>query len=369
MNPRRIPQYSVHNVRNIAYVNWQSARHYLPGKAHSVESKEAYKAFLRDNVFGPTQVKPGRRISITELILLYQEFASNYYEDQGHQSHYNAMITVALKLEHLYHNVTAADFGPKMLKEFRSTLVEDGNSRDYVNDQINRVRKIFKWAVSEELIPVETYQALATVSGLKRGQEGVKDTAKRQPAAWDDVEAIAKVLHEPVSTMVYFQWHTGQRSMAIVQAHADQFKQDADGMWIWEPRHKTEYLGKTVRIPLGPKAAKLVGARLEEGGLLFPTRLGTTYKTWTYRQAILRAQESLYEAQCKQHEKEPQKHPKPKLIRWTPHQIRHAKGHHIRSKYGVEAAQALLGHDSLQATEIYSEKRFQLAKQIAAKEG
>jgi integrase len=41
---------------------------------------------------------------------------------------------------------------------------------------------------------------------------------------------------------------------------------------------------------------------------------------------------------------------------WHPHQLRHTAGTAIRKKYGVEIAQVILGHATLDATEIYAER-------------
>jgi site-specific recombinase XerC len=41
----------------------------------------------------------------------------------------------------------------------------------------------------------------------------------------------------------------------------------------------------------------------------------------------------------------------------------------IRDQFGLEAAQAVLGHGSLTATEIYAKKRLGLAMELAAKCG
>ncbi len=54
---------------------------------------------------------------------------------------------------------------------------------------------------------------------------------------------------------------------------------------------------------------------------------------------------------------------------WKPHRLRHAKAQMIRDNYGLEAAQAVLGHSSLTATQIYAKKRLDLAKELAAKCG
>ena len=45
-----------------------------------------------------------------------------------------------------------------------------------------------------------------------------------------------------------------------------------------------------------------------------------------------------------------------KVPRWTPGRLRHNAGTQVRSKFGAEAAQLVLGHQNLSTTEIYAEK-------------
>jgi integrase len=40
---------------------------------------------------------------------------------------------------------------------------------------------------------------------------------------------------------------------------------------------------------------------------------------------------------------------------WFPHQLRHSAAGAIRRRYGVEAAQAVLGHSELSTTQIYAQ--------------
>ncbi|MEN1680590.1 MAG: hypothetical protein AAGJ46_13455 [Planctomycetota bacterium] len=55
-------------------------------------------------------------------------------------------------------------------------MVELGWSRKYVNGQIGRVKRLFRWAASEELIPASVATALDTVEGLRMGRTEAKDT-------------------------------------------------------------------------------------------------------------------------------------------------------------------------------------------------
>ena len=52
------------------------------------------------------------------------------------------------------------------------------------------------------------------------------------------------------------------------------------------------------------------------------------------------------------------------ILRWTPNQLRHNRATEIRNRYGLEAAQTILGHSHADVTQIYAERDFELARQI-----
>lgn len=59
-------------------------------------------------------------------------------------------------LRQLYGFTRAAEFGPLALKTVRKAMADAGLSRGVCNARVNRVRRAFKWAASEELIPFAT---------------------------------------------------------------------------------------------------------------------------------------------------------------------------------------------------------------------
>jgi integrase len=61
--------------------------------------------------------------------------------------------------------------------------------------------------------------------------------------------------------------------------------------------------------------------------------------------------------------------PDEKIPRFTPHQLRHSRVRIVREKYGAEAAQGIAGHESLSATQLYSDARLELAKRVAREMG
>jgi hypothetical protein len=75
----------------------------------------------------------------------------------------------------------AKDFGPKRLKEIREAMIEADHSRRYINKNIERIRRMFRWAVAEELIPAAVHTALSTVDGLKRGRTEAREAAPVMP--------------------------------------------------------------------------------------------------------------------------------------------------------------------------------------------
>ena len=45
-----------------------------------------------------------------------------------------------------------------------------GLTRKNINKQVGRIRRMFAWAVEEELVPVEVHAALLRVKGLRKGK-------------------------------------------------------------------------------------------------------------------------------------------------------------------------------------------------------
>jgi integrase len=54
---------------------------------------------------------------------------------------------------------------------------------------------------------------------------------------------------------------------------------------------------------------------------------------------------------------------------WNPNQLRHRLATEVRKRYGVEAAQVLLGHERADVTQVYAERNMGLAERIAGEIG
>jgi integrase len=369
----RLPKYRRHSSGR-GFVEHGGKRHYLAGAFNSPESIAAYKAFVRE-VCG-AQVSTGGEYAscVAVVISRFLQWAELYYP--GRRGTYDNLRYSLLPLVPIYGSLAPVEFGPKKLKEYQLQLAEQKKARDYINDVSRRIKQCFKWAASEELIPVAVYQALATVPGLKLGRTMASEPTPRTMVPWEDVSPVLAHLSATLKTMVEVHWLTGVRSGSICLARPEQFD-ITKTPWEWKPKHKQEHTGELV-VFVGPKARKLLAPLIEampKGGYLFRPadarrnkRYGSFYTSQSYRQAVERG----IERANKQRAEEDRELPDDKRrapLNWTPHAIRHAKGTLTRAKYGLEGAQASLGHKRLDATQVYAARLTEAARTIAEAEG
>ena len=57
------------------------------------------------------------------------------------------------------------------------------------------------------------------------------------------------------------------------------------------------------------------------------------------------------------------------MERWSPNRLRHSAGTEIRRRYGLEAAQVVLGHAKADVTQVYAERDIELARRVIQEVG
>src|SRR5262249_54749199 len=122
------------------------------------------------NTPAPDAVPPG--ITVAELLAAWLRHARGYYrtpdgEPAGGLHNYTHSLR---PLTPLYAALPAAEFSPLKLKAVRRLMVEgylhpehgeqEALARTNVNRRVGRIKHVFSWAVSEELVPASVYQAL-----------------------------------------------------------------------------------------------------------------------------------------------------------------------------------------------------------------
>jgi hypothetical protein len=89
----------------------------------------------------------------------------------------------------LYGRTGAAEFGPLALKACREKMIEADWCRTHINKQIDRVKRCFKWATENEMVPDSVYETLRCVAGPKRGRTEAREGRKVIPISDAEIAA------------------------------------------------------------------------------------------------------------------------------------------------------------------------------------
>jgi integrase len=129
-------------------------------------------------------------------------------------------------------------------------------SRKVINRHLVRIRAVFSWAVSEELIPATVAHGLREVKGVSQGDRRVKESEPRPPAFWDDVVKVVPHCTRPIAAMLQLQWLTRMRSGEVRVMRTLDIDQADPDCWIYTPRsdlphgrHKNAWRGQEATPP------------------------------------------------------------------------------------------------------------------------
>jgi integrase len=409
---RHIPSYRHYKPKNLAVVRINGHDQYL-GKYGSPESREAYDRVISEWLANGRQSQPtaphpqdgNGGLSVGQLILAYWRFANSHYLKDGKPAGMLVGIRSALRpLRQLYGSTPASDFGPKKLQTIRHQLVEDGLSRGVVNKRVGQIKKAFKWAVAEELIPPSVYHGLQAVAGLTFGRTSARETEPIRPVPDLYVAAVLPFVTPHVAAMIKLQRLTGMRPGEVIIMRPGDIDTSGE-IWVYEPSdHKGRWRGIRKQIPLGPEAQKILKPFLgrEAEAFLFspreseawrlenrPPYHGRQRKTPLYPSELKRRQALKVVRRQSRNPKRPKRERYDRdsyrrainyglrkakkagfvLPHWHPHQLRHNRGTEVRRRYGIEAAQVALGHARADVTEVYAEKNMEMATRIAREMG
>lgn len=225
------------------------------------ESHERYAELIK-GIGGETPPEPHttepseHEMTISELMVKYFSFAEGYYpQKKGKKSEIDDLKHVMRALRRLEGATLAKDFGPLRLKAVRQAMIESNHSRGYINKNINRIRAMFKWAASEELIPASVPQALSMVSGLRHGRTAAREPDPVQPVSDETMDATLPFLPDVIADMVRLQRLTGMRGGEVVQLRPVDIDRSGD-VWVYRPQeHKTQYRGRDRVVFIGGQSS------------------------------------------------------------------------------------------------------------------
>jgi integrase len=110
-------------------------------------------------------------------------------------------------------------------------------SRKVVNHRISRIRRFFKWAVSEELAPPSILEGLRAVDGLRYGRTTAREAPPVKPVPQADVDAIVDAVSPQIATMIQLQRLAAMRPSEVVRMRGCDVDQSQE-IWIYRPATK-----------------------------------------------------------------------------------------------------------------------------------
>lgn len=360
----RFPSYRLHKPTGLAVVRLNGKDFYL-GKHGTRASHDKYERLIAEWLANHRQlpgenrrVEAGRAdLTINELVIAYWRHAETYYVKNGTATGELANIRDAMKpLARLYGDIRAIDFSPQALKAVREAIIEAGLCRGVVNSRVNRIRRMFKWAVENQLVDAGILYALQTVAPLKRGRCAVRESEPVKPVPEAHIRPVLPRVSRQVRAMIQLQLLTGMRpGEATIMRACDL---DTTGkIWVYRPvSHKTEHHGCTRLIYLGPQAQDIVRPFLKAAvtGYLFSPR--DAIEELSARRRGCRKTPMTPSQMHRQQKVDPKKAPGEHYTtqsygraiaaacqaavvpHWSPNQLRHNAASFLRKQFGIEAA-------------------------------
>ena len=416
MTRRHTPKYRQYKPKNLGLVVIDGKAHYL-GRYDSPESWEKYHRLLAACHTGvlsgslnseSTQFADSPQID--ELLLVYWDRrVVPYYVKDGPPTSERDNIRQALRfLRRLYGHTTARDFGPLALKAVRQSMIEAGRCRRLINQDVHRIRAMFRWAAGEELYPGEALASLAAVEALAKGRSAAKELPPIAPVAESVVLATLPYLTLQVGALVRIQLLTAARPGEVAAIRPRDLDRSDPTVWIYRPEsHKTEHHGRERVIVLGPRAQAVLapwldrdpaaycfcpaevvaereaarkpgpGVGAQSGSKAARPQPGGRYTKDSYRVAVARACDRAFpHPTIRKSRGRPLTEAESadlkawrKAHRWHPHQLRHTRATEIRRAFDTEATQIILGHSKPDTTIIYAERDLEKARLVMGQIG
>ncbi|HUG70770.1 MAG TPA: site-specific integrase, partial [Pirellulaceae bacterium] len=129
---------------------------------------------------------------VRHVTAAYRQHIETKYANSAAELH--RLKQVCDQLDKRDGDVPADDYGPLRLQKQRQLWIDDGKARVYVNRLTNVVIRIWKFAVSQELVKESSWRRLRSVEALRAGQTAAPEKEPIGPVDIAVVRATAKEL-------------------------------------------------------------------------------------------------------------------------------------------------------------------------------
>lgn len=376
---RSIPAYLKHSSGQ-ARIVWKNDE-VLVGPYGSAISYARYQQIL--DLFEQTGKirKDTEPITIAEIVSGFLKWADQEYHGSREPRQFRLAFREVVQL---YGPLPAIEFRQSSLRKVRDCWVDRGLSVTTVNMYHSYVVRLFRWAVEREILEAECWRSLQSVQRLKKFKSQAKQPEKVYPIEWENVIKIKDKVSPQVWAMIELQWHSGMRPGEVAQIRPCDIDMSGD-IWFYRPQdHKTKYRGHERVIGLGKACQSIL--------LQWINRHPESYcfspaEAEEHRRSSMTRKTKVQPSQVCRKKDEPKKKPGDRytqqsyakaiamgckhagIARWGPNRIRHSFATRVRQQFGLDAAQAALGHKHAKITEVYAERTVGDIEKIAKELG
>ena len=179
--PDQVPSDRLHRQSGQAIVTL-SGRDLLLGPHGTRASREKYTRLIHEwEAAGRRLPVDQQAATVSTVIAAYWQHCQTYYggaTGHGERRSIKLVLTMLRRLT------------------VREAMIETGWCRTYVNSQAGRLKRMFAWAVENEMVPASVHHALQAVAGLRSGKCDARESEAVKPCLSGDGAAARVVARQ-----------------------------------------------------------------------------------------------------------------------------------------------------------------------------
>lgn len=236
----------------------------------------------------------------------------------------------------------ASKINRHQVRAWLDQLAAEQLTRTYIAACLRKLRTVVRWAADLDYLPLTICADLSLVRAPAPGRSQAKEPTTPQPAALQTFAQLLPHLPTWARSVLHLQMLTGARPSELLELRQREIHTDSSPRLV-PTQHKNAHRNKPRVIPLSPQALNVIEPwrrPFTPDDFVFNSSRSSTgrFSIEGYRSALKRAAKAAGL----------------NVASLLPYDARRAAAIAARSRAGLDAAQALLGHAHASTTEIYA---------------
>lgn len=311
-------------------------------------------------------VSAPKKITVKDLITKFTEWSKTYYRhpDGSSTREHQNFLHVTRPLQGMFGGCPIAEFGPAKLLLFREELIKRDLARKTINAMLRRLKQIFRWGVSRELVPVDVLSRLQTLESLQPNRGGKETSGSRGSVEWSLVQQVLPHLPKLLQAFCTVAYFSGARVGELAKLTTGQIETTSNPWVANLDRHKTSHHGKSRRIYLGPRAQEALSPWLmpdDPDAVIFaPRRVDERQEKRQGKRLPGKIYSRCGLSQCLK-----RAIARAAVPSFTLAQLRHSCAVNVTNSFDIETTRQLLSHSTVSMSRHYAQDADQAAREAA----